>query len=72
MTSTITLYQGVPFGKGKNIAVDDLEDYLSALPANRKIVFSNQNYIRQNLNDSIRNESNGSGIQFGKLELLLH
>ena len=26
MTSTITLYQGVPFGKGKNIAVDDEEE----------------------------------------------
>ena len=64
MTSTITLYQGVPFGKGKNIAVDDLEDYLSALPANRKIVFSNQNYIRQNLTATIRLELNQTEAEF--------
>lgn len=64
MTSTITLYQGVPFGKGKNIAVDDLEDYLSALPANRKIVFSNQNYIRQNLIATIRLELNQMESEF--------
>lgn len=64
MTSTITLYQGVPFGKGKNIAVDDLEDYLSALPANRKIVFSNQNYIRQNLTATIRLEMNQMEAEF--------
>ena len=64
MTSTITLYQGVPFGKGKNIAVDDLEDYLSALPANRKIVFSNQNYIRQNLTATIRLELNQMEAEF--------
>lgn len=64
MTSTITLYQGVPFGKGKNIAVDDLEDYLSALPANRKIVFSNQNYIRQNLSATIRLELNQTEAEF--------
>ena len=64
MTSTITLYQGVPFGKGKNIAVDDLEDYLSALPANRKIVFSNQNYIRQNLTATIRLELNQAEAEF--------
>ena len=64
MTSTITLYQGVPFGKGKNIAVDDLEDYLSALPANRKIVFSNQNYVRQNLTATIRLELNQMEAEF--------
>lgn len=64
MTSTITIYQGVPFGKGKNIAVDDLEDYLSALPANRKIVFSNQNYIRQNLIATIRLELNQMESEF--------
>lgn len=64
MTSTITLFQGVPFGKGKNIAVDDLEDYLSALPANRKIVFSNQNYIRQNLTATIRLELNQMEAEF--------
>lgn len=64
MTSTITLFQGVPFGKGKNIAVDDLEDYLSALPANRKIVFSNQNYIRQNLTATIRLEMNQMEAEF--------
>ena len=64
MTSTITLFQGVPFGKGKNIAVDDLEDYLSALPANRKIVFSNQNYIRQNLTATIRLELNQTEAEF--------
>ena len=64
MTSTITLYQGVPFGKGKNIAVDELEDYLSALPANRKIVFSNQNYIRQNLTATIRLELNQMEAEF--------
>ena len=64
MTSTITLYQGVPFGKGKNIAVDDLEDYLSTLPANRKIVFSNQNYIRQNLTATIRLELNQMEAEF--------
>lgn len=64
MTSTITLYQGVPFGKGKNIAVDDLEDYLSTLPANRKIVFSNQNYIRQNLTATIRLEMNQMEAEF--------
>ena len=64
MTSTITLYQGVPFGKGKNIAVDDLEDYLSSLSANRKIVFSNQNYIRQNLTATIRLELNQMEAEF--------
>ena len=64
MTSTITLYQGVPFGKGKNIAVDDLEDYLSAMPANRKIVFSNQNYVRQNLTATIRLELNQMEAEF--------
>ena len=64
MTSTITLYQGVPFGKGKNIAVDDLEDYLSALPANRKIVFSSQNYVRQNLTATIRLELNQMEAEF--------
>ena len=64
MTSTITLFQGVPFGKGKNIAVDDLEDYLSALPANRKVVFSNQNYIRQNLTATIRLELNQTEAEF--------
>ena len=64
MTSTITLYQGVPFGKGKNIAVDDLEDYLSTLPANRKIVFSNQNYVRQNLTATIRLELNQMEAEF--------
>ena len=64
MTSTITLFQGVPFGKGKNIAVDDLEDYLSALSANRKIVFSNQNYIRQNLTATIRLELNQMEAEF--------
>ena len=64
MTSTITLYQGVPFGKGKNIAVDDLEDYLSALAANRKIAFSNQNYIRQNLTATIRLEMNQMEAEF--------
>ena len=64
MTSTITLYQGVPFGKGKNIAVDDLEDYLSALPENRKIVFSNQNYIRQNLTATIRLDLNQMEAEF--------
>lgn len=64
MTSTIKLFQGVPFGKGKNIAVDDLEDYLSALPANRKIVFSNQNYIRQNLTATIRLELNQTEAEF--------
>ena len=64
MTSDITLFQGVPFGKDKNIAVDDLEDYLSALPANRKIVFSNQNYIRQNLTATIRLELNQTESEF--------
>ena len=64
MTSTITLYQGVPFGKGKNIAVDDLEDYLSSLAANRKIVFSNQNYIRHNLTATIRLELNQTEAEF--------
>ena len=64
MTSTITLFQGVPFGKGKNIAIDDLEDYLSALPANRKIVFSNQNYVRQNLTATIRLELNQMEAEF--------
>ena len=64
MKSNIQLFQGVPFGKGKNIAVEDLEEYLSSLPANRKITFLNQNYVRQNLITTIRLELNQTEAEF--------
>lgn len=64
MKSNIQLFQGVPFGKGKNIAVEDLEEYLSSLPANRKITFLNQNYVRQNLVTTIRLELNQTEAEF--------
>lgn len=64
MKSVILLYRGVPFGKGKNIAVDDLEEYLLNLPADRKISFVNQNYVRQNLNVTIRLELNQTEAEF--------
>ena len=64
MKSVILLYRGVPFGKDKNIAVDDLEEYLLNLPADRKISFTNQNYVRQNLITTIRLELNQTEAEF--------
>lgn len=64
MKSNIILYQGVPFGKGKNIAVEDLEEYLLSLPADRKMSFINQNYVRQNLITTIRLELNQTEAEF--------
>ena len=64
MKSNIQLFQGVPFGKGKNIAVDNLSHYLSSLGSSRRMIFTNQNYVRQNLITTIRLELNQTEAEF--------
>lgn len=64
--ATIKIYNGVPFTKDKNFAVDDIAAYLSAIPATRCLDFSDYefNYFKQGVSATLKIQLDQNALSF--------
>ncbi len=64
--ATVKIYNGVPFTKDKNFAVDDIATYLAAIPATRYLDFSQYefNYFKQGVNATVKIQLDQNALSF--------